>query len=136
VFKRIFSPYTPGRPSSGGDQFKLKFHATVSAVVTGINDKRSVEIRLLNDQQGWVLAGNVAIPINVVMPQIGAVVEIKYLYAFKQSGCLFQPVYLGLRDDINREECTVDQLKFKSEETNFIPSIQPNNERLAFQQQS
>jgi bifunctional non-homologous end joining protein LigD len=135
VFKRILSPYTPGRPSTGGDQFKLKFHATLSAVVAVINDKRSVEIRLFDDQQGWVLAGNVAIPANLTIPQIGAVVEIKYLYAFKQSGCLFQPIYLGLRGDIDREECTVDQLKFKSEEKDFIPSIQPNNERLAFHQQ-
>jgi bifunctional non-homologous end joining protein LigD len=75
VFKRIFSPYTPGRPSTGGDQLKHKFHATVSAVVSGINEKRSVEISLLHEQQGWITAGKVAIPANQAMPPIGAVVE-------------------------------------------------------------
>jgi hypothetical protein len=33
----------------------------------------------------------------------------------KESGSIFQPVYLGVRDDITTEECTTDQLKFKAE---------------------
>jgi bifunctional non-homologous end joining protein LigD len=37
------------------------------------------------------------------------------LYALKQSGSLYQPVYLGRRDDIPPGECTVDQLKYKAE---------------------
>ena len=32
------------------------------------------------------------------------------------SGSLFQPVYLGVRDDIAATECTRDQLKFRREE--------------------
>ena len=31
------------------------------------------------------------------------------------SGSLFQPVYLGVRDDIAATECTRDQLKFRKE---------------------
>jgi bifunctional non-homologous end joining protein LigD len=133
VFKRIFSPYTPGRPSTGGDQLKHKFHATVSAVVSGINEKRSVEISLLQEQQGWITAGKVAIPVNQPVPPIGAVVEIRSLYAFKESGCLFQPVFLGLRSDLDQEECTVDQLKYKSEERDPSQGTQPNHKQVVLQ---
>jgi bifunctional non-homologous end joining protein LigD len=56
VFKRLDATYTPGRPNSGGSQLKHKFCATPSAVVAKVNDKRSVEVRLLNDE-GWQPAG-------------------------------------------------------------------------------
>jgi bifunctional non-homologous end joining protein LigD len=46
---------------------------------------------------------------------MGTVAEVRYLHAFAQSGAIYQPVYLGPRDDIPVEECTVDQLKFKQE---------------------
>jgi bifunctional non-homologous end joining protein LigD len=36
------------------------------------------------------------------------------LYAFK-GGSVFQPVYLGVREDLTQEDCTLDQLKYKAE---------------------
>ena len=60
-------------------------------------------------------AGNVTIPPNHLVPKPGSVVEARYLHAFRESGSVFQPVYLGPRADIPAEECTVDQLKFKPE---------------------
>ena len=36
------------------------------------------------------------------------------IYAHQQSGSVYQPTLLGRRDDIDPEECTVDQLKFKT----------------------
>ena len=60
------------------------------------------------------MSGNVSIPPNHAVPEAGSVVEVRYLYAFRDSGALFQPVYLGARDDIAPEECTVDQLKYKA----------------------
>ena len=60
-------------------------------------------------------AGNVTIPANHDIPKCGDVLEIRYLYAFQESGSLYQPVYLGRRDDIPPGECTVDQLKYKQE---------------------
>lgn len=113
VFKRVDAPYTPGRPNSGGNQFKHKFYATLSAVVAHVNAKRSVELRLLNGK-GWNPAGNVTIPANQPIPQVGAVVEIRYLYAYRESGSLYQPTYLGQRRDIGQHECVVSQLKFKA----------------------
>jgi bifunctional non-homologous end joining protein LigD len=115
VFKRLAAPYTPGRPASGGTQLKHKFCATLSAVVANANPQRSVEVRLLNGRR-WVTAGNVTIPPNHQVPQIGTVVEVKYLYAILQSGCLYQPVYLGVRTDVEQHECVVSQLKFKGED--------------------
>jgi bifunctional non-homologous end joining protein LigD len=112
VFKRLDAPYTPGRPNSGGNQLKHKFYATLSAVVAQINDKRSVELRLLNGQ-GWISVGNVTIPPNFKVPAVGEVVEIRYLYAFRESNALYQPVHLGPRKDVEQHECVLSQLKYK-----------------------
>jgi len=119
VFKRIDAPYVPGRPNSGGDQIKFKFVASASVVVVEQNGKRSVKIGVLDDGR-IVSAGNVTIPVGQVIPEEGQVIEVRYLYAFPESGALFQPVYLGVRDDITMEECTVAQLKYKAEESEEI----------------
>jgi len=113
VFKRLNAPYSPGRPNSGGAQLKHKFYATLSAVVAQVNEKRSVEVRLLNCK-GWIPCGNVTIPANFQIPAVGEVVEIRYLYAFKESNALYQPVYLGPRQDVEQHECVLSQLKFKA----------------------
>ena len=115
VFKRLDAPYIPGRPNSGGDQFKFKFVETASVVVTAQNGKRSVQMGLY-DGERIVSAGNVTIPVGQVIPEEGAIIEVRYLYAFPESGALFQPVYLGQRDDIEANECSVSQLKFKREQ--------------------
>jgi len=112
VFKRLDAPYTPGRSNSGGSQLKHKFYATCSAVVSKINDQRSVELRLLNGD-GWIPVGNVTIPVNFQVPAVGDVVEIRFLYAFRESNALYQPVYLGPRKDVEHHECVLSQLKYK-----------------------
>jgi len=114
VFKKLDAPYMPGKPNSGGPQLKFKFVATLSAIVVKINTQRSVEISLLKGRS-LVSCGNVTIPANHQVPPVGAVVEVRYLYAFRESGVLFQPVYLGQRDDVDPRECIVQQLKFKAE---------------------
>lgn len=111
VFKLMAAPYTPGRPNSGGPQLKHKFVATLSAVVAKVNQQRSVGLRLLN-HEGWQPVGNVTIPANHKVPAVGAVVEVRFLYAYR-DGSLYQPVYLGERDDIRQDECVCSQLKFK-----------------------
>ncbi len=115
VFKRLDAPYTPGRPASGGSQVKYKFYTTLSAVVLNTNGQRSVGVGLWNGQ-AWQRAGNVTIPSNSPIPAVGAVVEIRYLYAYRESGCLYQPIYLGGREDIASAACLVAQLKFKAGE--------------------
>ena len=116
VFKEVDAPFSIGRPNSGGSQLKFKFVESASFVVTARNEKRSVSLGLysgdLNDS-ALVPAGNVTIPPNHEIPQLGNVVDAQYLYAFRQSGAIYQPVYLGERTDIPASECTTDQLKYK-----------------------
>lgn len=95
---------------------KFKFVETASFIVGGANPgRRSVALELIDASGQRTPAGNVTIPPNHVIPQMGTVIEVRYLYAFPESGAVYQPVYLGPRDDIPTEECTVDQLKFKQE---------------------
>lgn len=115
VFKHIDAHYYTGRPASGGKYLKNKFYSTCSCVVIDINKKRSAAIGLYKGKK-LVKAGNVTIPVNFDIPSVDDVIEVKYLYARKQSGALYQPIYLGLRSDVGAEECQQSQLKFKSED--------------------
>lgn len=114
VLKRIDAPYIAGRPANGGPQLKKKFVTTASFIVGKINSKRSVSL-LLFEGDKIRTAGNVTIPPKQEIPQIGQVVECRYLYAFQESGAIFQPVFLGVRTDITSEECTTAQLKYRAE---------------------
>jgi len=115
VFKKKDAQYYVGRPASGGDYLKYKFYSTCSCVVSGVNKKRSVTISLYKNKK-IVDAGKVAVPVNHELPEKGSVIEVKYLYARKQSGRLYQPIYIGQRSDILPNECQQDQLKYKKEE--------------------
>ena len=115
VLKNLAAAYVAGRPASGGDNLKLKFYATGSFIVKRVNGKRSVSLMLFARNK-VVHAGNVTIPPNHQIPDVGAIVEVRYLHAFRESGCIYQPIYLGRREDIAAEECTVLQLKYKAEE--------------------
>lgn len=117
VFKRITSPVTPGRPNSGGDWRKFKFTESASCCVIETNaGKRSVRIGLLEgngfDETRLIPVGNVTIPPNVDIPAPGDLIEVEYLYAYP-GGSLYQPVYRGLRTDVDRTDCNMSQLKFK-----------------------
>ncbi len=116
VFKSLTARYRPGKASgSTPDQLKHKFVESASFVVTLAHpSKRSVSLGLYEGSE-IVEAGNVTIPANHAMPRPGSVVEVRYLYAFKQSGAVYQPVYLGEREDIAPAECTVSQLKYRPE---------------------
>ncbi len=55
-------------------------------------------------------------PFNHDLPGIGQVVEVKYLYVAGLNGSHYQPVYLGVRDDIDPSSCTLgsQRLKYKT----------------------
>jgi bifunctional non-homologous end joining protein LigD len=115
VFKNRDGQYKAGRPASGGSQLKYKFYATCSAIVAqGRDGKRSVALELL-DGKKRVPVGNVTILPNFDVPKVGDVVEVRYLYAYK-GGSLYQPIYLGKRDDVGHAACVMSQLKYKSED--------------------
>lgn len=113
VFKNKSATYTEGRPASGGAQRKFKFVESASCIVGKVNEgKRSVALVLLDDAGTEAGVGNVTILPNFTIPKAGDVVEVRYLYANKNGGSLYQPVYLGVRSDIEREACVISQLKF------------------------
>jgi len=115
VFKHKDALYTAGRPESGGAQLKFKFKATASIIAGAVNKgKRSVAM-WMKDQLGLVNVGNLTIYPNQTIPKKGEILEVEYLYAFK-GGSIFQPVYLGPRDDIDEDGCWITQLKYKQEE--------------------
>ena len=112
VFKRHDAPYTPGRPASGGPWLKFKFVSTCSAIVApGRPGKRSVALELL-DGRKRVMVGNVTIPGRTPIPKPGQIVEVRFLNA-NPRGSLYQPVYLGVRDDVDVSACTIRQLKYR-----------------------
>ncbi len=114
TFKDLRAMYTPGRPASGGTQLKFKFYETATCIVNTVNKtKRSVSLLLIDDHGFDIQVGNVTIYPNFAIPNPGALVEIKYLYAYK-GGSLYQPIYKGPRTDIDRGECTTAQLKYKA----------------------
>ena len=116
VFRHTDAPYIAGRPASGGANLKHKFVETASFIVGKVNAKRSVSL-LLFEGDKIKAAGNVTIPPNHDIPQTGQVIECRFLYAFKESGSIYQPVFLNVRADILAEECTTAQLKYRPEPT-------------------
>lgn len=113
VLKKHESKYQAGRPNSGGNQVKYKFYDTASVIVTKVNDKRSVGVSLFeNDKE--IFVGNVTISVNKEVPQKGEIIEVRYLYAYK-NGSLYQPTFLHIRTDIDAKDCVLSQLKYKPE---------------------
>lgn len=104
------------RRSSGIGRHAAQIQVLRDGLVHRRQDQREAErlvadLRWREDQP----AGNVTIPPNHEIPATGQVVECCYLYAFRESGSIYQPVYLGSRDDITAEECSTAQLKYKAE---------------------
>lgn len=121
VAKNANAPYVQGRSV---DTLKFKFIETVTCIVIGHNLKRSVQIALLDAKQNILKAGNVTIPANKPIPELDGLVDVQFLYwsgnAFEQP--IYDPDDKGLRLDIDREECTLDQItRFKPSEQDVDP---------------
>jgi bifunctional non-homologous end joining protein LigD len=116
VFKHKQAPYTVGRPASGGTQVKFKFYKTATfIVVNATKDKRSVGLELIdNATQERVFMGKVTIPPNYDVPEVGELVEVRYLYAYK-GGAVYQPIYLGKRPDSDLTDATMVQIIYKAD---------------------
>lgn len=112
VLKQADAPYSVGR---GSTQVKCKFYSTCSCIATeGREGKRSIGLQLISKGE-HIDVGNVTVPANQSIPKAGKIVEIKYLYAHR-GGSLYQPILLGVRDDVDISECVLSQLKYKAEE--------------------
>lgn len=119
VFKFKEGAYIPGKHTGKNIaalmQLKFKFYDTASFIVIAQNDQRSVQIgvSLQNDTDKILPVGNVTIPVNFKVPNPDAIVEVRYLYAYR-GGSVYQPVYLGERNDLSIDDCHIGQLKYKS----------------------
>jgi bifunctional non-homologous end joining protein LigD len=115
VFKRLDAPYTPGKPNSGGPQLKFKFvrHA-VGNRCQGEHPAQCGDQFAQRQELDFVRQRHHPGQSHA-FPKVGAVVEVRYLYAYRASHALHQPVYLGPRDDVDPGECLASQLKFKAE---------------------
>lgn len=115
VFKMTGATYEAGRPNSGGSQRKYKFVDSATCLVSGQNGtKNSVSLQVSDGKGGLVDIGNCTIPVNHDIPKVGALVEVRYLYAYR-NGSLYQPVYQGERTDEKTAPDAYDTLKFKAE---------------------
>jgi bifunctional non-homologous end joining protein LigD len=111
VFKANHASYAAGRPNSGGSQLKYKFTESVTCIVDRIsNVRRSIALALLDGKGALVSVGNVTVPVNMAIPRVAELVEVRYLYRY-ENGSLFQPVLLGMRNDIAWDECTLTQVR-------------------------
>lgn len=124
VFKDSQAPYSPSRPASGGAQHKFKFTEDCSVRVSALNSKkRSVSIECRSeDGLSAVPLGNVTIPPKSLVPAVGDIVKVNYLYLYS-GGSLFQPTYLGSRTDQSQPD-TLDQFKLKSTEIFVMPDAE------------
>jgi bifunctional non-homologous end joining protein LigD len=115
--------YAGGR---SGQHFKCKFVATASFIVGPKPDKkeadghRSVAVYLLDGVQERFM-GTVGVPERDRLPKDGEIVEVRYLYCHPgPEGKLIQAKYFGqVRDDVERTDCSVSQLKLKADEAPF-----------------
>lgn len=113
VFKHLHAPY-----EDGISKYVLKDKFTASATVVVLEHSvgvRSVTYGATDAAGAMVRQGNVAIPLNMPVPGIGAIIEIEYLHANPGTHALQEPVYMGERVDQDLSDCKLSQLKYKGE---------------------
>lgn len=116
ICKKKDSFYVAGRPASLGASLKEKFVETASVrIAAGRDGKRSVSMEVLGVNGQWINVGNVTIPENKTIPEAGQIAEVRYLYRYP-NGSLVQPVYIGLRSDLDEADLSETKLKIKESE--------------------
>lgn len=73
-------------------------------------------VGVLNLPSKWVNVGDCSIPPNHPVPPVGALIEVRYLYAYPGTHKLVQPQYEGERDDVAQADCLLSQLQYKNGE--------------------
>jgi bifunctional non-homologous end joining protein LigD len=107
VFKKVYETFSSGKSLSCR---KFKFVESATCIVLKLNRQRSVEVGCVNEQGVMESLGNVTIPANYSVPAVDDLVEVRYLYRFEAS-CLEQPVYLGVRTDLDKSDAVTTQIK-------------------------
>lgn len=110
VYKDLDAIWYAGRAAGGGRALKCKLLGKL--LMRGDQGKRPPE---RGPGVGRQAGGQRHDPADHRLPSVGSVVEVRYLYVNGVGGSLYQPIYLGERDDVPAMHCTVKQqhLKFK-----------------------
>lgn len=107
VFKLKTAPYT--NAARNDTQFKFKYWKSATVMVYQVNQKRSVVMAVFEDgSDAPILIGNCTIKPNAQIPEVGDLIEVKYLYWDINS--LIQPEFLRLRTDLDDTTASVSQL--------------------------
>ncbi|KVP75541.1 WGR domain-containing protein [Burkholderia ubonensis] len=95
MFRDISGTYVHGRTSF---ILKYKLWQSCTCRVLTVNAKRSIQVAVRDEKDNEVFIGNVTVPPSLDIPEVDALVEVRYLYAM-DGGSLYQPVLLGTRTD-------------------------------------
>lgn len=106
VFKNVHEPFEIGKSWAIR---KFKFVESATCIVLTVNAQRSVQVGCMDGDGTMVNLGNVTIPANHSVPSVGELVEVRYLYRF-EYGSLEQPVYLGVRTDLEVSDAVISQI--------------------------
>lgn len=106
VYKLYGASFSQGRNL---DSVKHKIQESSTFEVVKVNDQRSVALGMYDGNNTLIPMGNVTVPANYPIPEVGALVEVQYMYRF-ENGALMQPKYKGERNDINGP-ALLDQIK-------------------------
>ena len=88
----------------------------ITIVANHTKGKRSVGLELVDGCRKKftkIAVGKVTIPPNKDIPEVGALIEVRYLYAY-EGGSVYQPTYLGVRNDLYVEDALLQQLVYKA----------------------
>lgn len=123
VAKLLSAPYVEGKAApKEATQFKWVVVENASFFITSLHKtKRSASIALLGSPGADHEVGNVTIPVNVGIPEVGDIIDVRYRHLFL-GGCLCQPVYVKARTDVLKSDCKLTQItrfKVKTSETDM-----------------
>jgi len=108
VVKDVAAAYCSGRRTKR--VLKVKFYREADCIVTARNTGGAENATLaVHGDDGELIEVGGCSMIGKPPAQVGAVVEVKYLYVGK-GGRLYQPSMLRIRDDKTAEECGTGQL--------------------------
>jgi hypothetical protein len=97
-------------PSKSGFALRLKFRKSASVICVGQHgDKSSFDMALFDGSR----RGSCTVYPNQTMPAPNEICEIEFLYLHDVGGNIIQPVFKGVRFDVNAEDCTIDQFQVK-----------------------
>ncbi len=117
VLKHVDSPYRTDRQA---DQFKHRFSAVSSFLITKMNPKQSVAIGLYDENGKLIQCGDVKIRNDRFKLAEGIIIDVRYNHMFPTSLRVYHPRMERIRDDLQPESCTLSQVRYKGTKTAII----------------